>query len=158
MDVDCGIYQRPDGVDVVIGSTDPECDAEQIVDPDEYSMGFTDQWTLQARRAGQRFPELGISNVARGTVGIYDVSDDWIPIYDKSDLPGFYMAIGTSGNQFKNAPLIGDMIAEIVGVGIDGRDHDVDPATLELAHVDRTVDLSFYSRNREVQATNSVLA
>ena len=28
-----------------------------------------------------------------------DVSDDWIPIYDQSSLPGYYMAIGTSGNQ-----------------------------------------------------------
>ena len=30
---------------------------------------------------------------------MYDVSDDWIPIYDRTDLDGFYVAIGTSGNQ-----------------------------------------------------------
>lgn len=36
-----------------------------------------------------------------------EVSDDWMPIYDKSDLAGFYQAIGTSGNQFKTAPMAG---------------------------------------------------
>jgi len=38
----------------------------------------------------------------------------WIPIYDKSDLPGFYLAIGTSGNQYKNAPEVGKMMAELI--------------------------------------------
>ncbi|GAB5469420.1 MAG: hypothetical protein Kilf2KO_24500 [Rhodospirillales bacterium] len=37
-------------------------------------------------------------------VDLYDASTDWISIYDKSALPGFYMACGTSGNQYKNAP------------------------------------------------------
>ena len=39
----------------------------------------------------------------KGVVDLYDVSDDWLPIYDKTDLEGFYVAIGTSGNQYKNA-------------------------------------------------------
>ena len=34
----------------------------------------------------------------RGVVDLYDVSDDWIPIYDRTDLDGFYVAIGSSGN------------------------------------------------------------
>ena len=50
----------------------------------------------------------------RGVVDLYDVTDDWIPIYDQSQLPGFYMAIGTSGNQFKNAPIVGEMMADII--------------------------------------------
>ena len=29
----------------------------------------------------------------------YDASEDWTPIYDKSKLNGYFMAIGTSGNQ-----------------------------------------------------------
>ena len=37
-----------------------------------------------------------------------------VPIYDKSSLDGFYMACGTSGNQFKNAPLAGQFIRAIV--------------------------------------------
>ena len=53
---------------------------------------------------------MPISTNIKGVVALYDVSDDWIPIYDKSSLPGFYMAVGTSGNQFKNAPVAGMMM------------------------------------------------
>ncbi|MFT7220458.1 MAG: sarcosine oxidase subunit beta, partial [Candidatus Azotimanducaceae bacterium] len=87
-------------------------------------------------------------------VGLYDVSDDWIPVYDKTDLNGYFVAIGTSGNQFKNAPLVGDIMAAVIATP----DHDVQPASLMLEHVGVTVDLSFYSRNRDVKKTSSVLA
>ena len=40
-------------------------------------------------RLAQRMPELGIPSRAKGVVELYDVSDDWLPICDKSDLPGF---------------------------------------------------------------------
>ncbi len=158
VDMDSGIYQRPDGPDMLIGSTDPACDPADVVDPDNHNTSFTEQWTLQAQRAAQRFPEMGISNTARGTVGIYDVSDDWIPIYDKSDLPGYYLAIGTSGNQFKNAPLVGELISEIIMTGQAGKNHDDEPTSLELKHLQRSVSLDFYSRNRVIQPTNSVMA
>ena len=42
------------------------------------------------------------------------MSDDWIPIYDKSSLPGYYMAIGTSGNQFKCTGPAGYLMASII--------------------------------------------
>jgi sarcosine oxidase subunit beta len=158
VDLDAGTYQRPDGRDLLIGSTDPECDPPDVVDPSDYRSELTEQWTLQVYRAAQRFPGLGIENSARGTVGLYDVSDDWIPLYDKTELEGYFLAIGTSGNQFKNAPLIGDLLAEIIMAEADGRDHDQLPAQLELNHLGRSVDLSFYSRNREIQDTRSVMA
>ena len=49
-------------------------------------------------RAAQRIPSLGIPNQPKGVVELYDVTDDWILIYDKSGLPGFYMAVGSSGS------------------------------------------------------------
>ena len=157
-DLDAGVYQRPDGPDLLIGTVDPDCDPEDVVDPDGYNTEFTEQWTTQVYRTAQRFPELAIENTARGTVGLYDVSDDWIPIYDKTDLPGYFLAIGTSGNQFKNAPLIGEMMARIIMTERSGGDHDAQPATLDLPDVGRSVSLDFYSRNREIQKTSSVLA
>ncbi len=54
-------------------------------------------------------PELRIPNQIQGVVGLYDVTGDWISIYDKSDLGGFYLAIGTAGNQYKNAPVVGEI-------------------------------------------------
>lgn len=158
VDLDTGTYQRGDGEDLLIGSADPACDPPDTVDPDDYNHAFTEQWTLQSYRAALRFPDLAIENKARGTVGLYDVSDDWIPIYDKTDLDGFYVAIGTSGNQFKNAPLIGDIMSTIIMTGQSDTNHDITPQHLELAQVDRRVDLSFYSRHRKVQTTQSVMA
>jgi sarcosine oxidase subunit beta len=154
VDTDAGVYQRPDGADMLIGTTDPDCDEEDLVNPDQVNMNLTNKWTRQAMRAAQRFPQYPIPNQARGTVGVYDASTDWIPIYDCTDVPNYFVAIGTSGNQFKNAPLIGEIMAEI----ICAPDHDRSPAQLTLEHLKRTIDLSFYSRNRVVQATRGVMA
>ena len=155
VDLDTGIYLRPDGADLLVGSADPACDPPDVVDPDSYSAEFSAQWTTQVYRAAQRFPALPIENTARGTVGLYDVSDDWIPVYDRTDLEGFYLAIGTSGNQFKNAPMVGELMANVI---LKGAKHDVAPAELVLPRVGRTVTLDFYSRRREIQQTSSVLA
>lgn len=154
-DLDAGIYMRPDGPDVLIGTVDPDCDAPDVVAPDDYNASFTEQWTVQVHRAAQRFPALAIENTARGTVGLYDVSDDWIPIYDRTELEGYFLAIGTSGNQFKNAPVVGELMASVI---LKGAEHDRNPAELVLPAVGRTVGLEFYSRNRVLQKTRSVLA
>ncbi len=155
VDLDSGIYMRPDGGDVLIGTADPECDAPDVVDPDAYNTSMTEQWTTQVYRAAQRFPALAIENTGRGTVGLYDVSNDWIPVYDRTELDGYFLAIGTSGNQFKNAPVVGELMASVV---LRGAAHDRQPAELELPALGRTVSLDFYSRNREIQQTRSVLA
>ena len=115
-DGDIGCYSRPTtGNHILIGSEDPPCDTlEWVDDPDDYNTGFTHQWETQVMREAQRLDGLGIPGQTGGLVDLYDVSDDWIPIYDKSDLPGFYMAVGTSGNQFKNAPVAGRLMAELI--------------------------------------------
>jgi sarcosine oxidase subunit beta len=83
------------------------------------------------------------------------VSDDWIPIYDKSDLPGFYMAVGTSGNQYKNGPVVGQMMAELIESCENGHDHDSNPVTVQGKYTGATFDLGFYSRLREVNTDSS---
>ncbi len=90
-DSDIGCYCRPEqGNNILIGSEDPECDEREWVDDEDYDKNFTEQWTLQAYRYAQRVPSLGIPSRMRGVVDLYDVTEDWIPIYDKSSLPGFY--------------------------------------------------------------------
>ena len=125
------------------------------MDPETYDRNFTDQWTHQALRYAQRVPSLGIPSRMRGVVDLYDVSDDWIPVYDCSSLPGFYMAIGTSGNQYKNAPIAGKMMAELVSWCENGNDHDNDPLQFELPYIGKTMDVGFYSRRREVNMESS---
>ena len=155
-DQDTATYCRPEvGNHILIGSEDPECDRKEWVDPDDFNRELTEQGRIQAMRVAQRFPGLPIPSRVRGVVELYDVSDDWIPIYDKSDLAGFYMAVGTSGNQFKNAPVVGEMMAALVEACEAGRDHDADPLPFHLKHIDRTVSLGFYSRRREVDTRSS---
>ncbi len=155
-DNDIGCYCRPEkGNFILVGSEDPECDEREWVDPDDYDTNFTEQWTVQAQRYAQRVPTLGIPNQSKGVVDLYDVTDDWIPIYDKSAVGGYYMAIGTSGNQFKNAPIAGKMMAELVAYCEAGNDHDAQPLQFELPYIQRTIDVGFYSRKRQINPESS---
>jgi len=155
-DSDIATYFRPEmGNHLLIGSEDPPCDTKEWVDPDNFNRDFTEQWKVQVMRVGQRIPELGIPSKTKGVVELYDVADDWIPIYDKSDLPGFYMGVGSSGNQFKNAPIAGEMMADLVEACEGGHDHDKDPVKFTLKYTGRTVSLGFYSRLREINKDSS---
>ncbi len=155
-DGDTGSYARPEvGNNILVGSLDPKCDTREFVDPDDYDQGFTDQWRTQVMRTAQRIPSLPVPDQQRGVVDLYDVSDDWLPIYDVSDLPGFYMAVGTSGSQFKNAPVVGKLMAELIGRVEGGRDHDTDPVQFYLDYTRRTLDIGFFSRLREINRESS---
>jgi len=156
-DGDVGCYSRPEiGNHVLIGSEDPECDTlEYIDDPDNYNQNFTEQWTTQVMRVAQRLENLSIPGKTKGLVDLYDASDDWIPIYDKSDLPGFYMAIGTSGNQYKNAPVVGVLMAELIKACEEGHDHDRDPVKFTMHYTKRECNIGFYSRLREINTDSS---
>jgi len=156
-DSDIACYSRSEiGNHILIGSEDPECDEREWVDdPDNYNTEFTDQNKTLVMRLAQRLPNLGVPEQAKGVVALYDVTEDWMPIYDKSDLPGFYMACGTSGNQYKNAPLAGKMMTAIIEACENGHDHDADPVQFKFEKIDRTISLNFFSRNREINPNSS---
>ena len=156
-DSDIGCYSRPEvGNHILIGSEDPPCDdLEWVEDPDDYDNTFSYQWRTQVLREAQRVKGLPVPEARQGLVDLYDVSDDWIPIYDKSDLPGFYMAVGTSGNQFKNAPVAGQLMAELIEQVEDGRDHDSDPVRFHMKYTRRDCDLGFFSRLRTMNPDSS---
>ena len=156
-DSDIACYCRPEhGNHILVGSEDPACDPHDWTEDDvNYNRDFTEQWKVQAMRYGQRVPTLGIPSRMRGVVDLYDASTDWIPIYDKSSLPGYYMACGTSGNQYKNAPIAGKMMAALVAYCEGGADHDSEPLQFELPYLKRTIDVGFYSRKREINEESS---
>ena len=159
-DSDAAIYTRPEiGNNILIGSEDPPCDEHRWVDPDDFDRNFSDQWTVQAQRLAQRFPSLGIPSRLQGCVDLYDVTEDWIPIYDRSCVGGFYMACGTSGNQFKNAPVAGKAMAALIEYCEAGDDHDSRPMRYRLEHLEHEIDMASFSRLREVNqdSTFSVL-
>ena len=165
-DGDVGCYYRPEVGNVfLIGSEDPDCDPQEWVDPDEFYAGkgghgrdnqlTEEQWKAQCYRLAKRVPTLPVPNQPRGVVDLYDVSDDWIPIYDKSDLDGFYLAIGTSGNQYKNAPVVGAMMAELIDACEKGLDHDKAPLQFKMRYLGRNLDTGFFSRKREINPDSS---
>ena len=156
-DSDIATYCRPEtGNNILIGSEDPACDEKEWVDdPDDYNTNFSEQWNILVMRLAQRIPTLKLPGAAKGVVALYDVTEDWMPIYDKSDLKGYYMAIGTSGNQFKNAPVAGKMMAELVEACESGHDHDSDPVQFHLDHLDADISIGAFSRNREINQDSS---
>ncbi|HIJ54900.1 MAG TPA: FAD-binding oxidoreductase, partial [Deltaproteobacteria bacterium] len=156
-DNDIGCYSRPElGNHILCGSEDPPCDTQVVVDdPDNFNRNLTEQAKVQAMRLALRISKLGIPGDLKGVVDLYDVTEDWIPIYDKSDLSGFYLCIGTSGNQYKNAPVVGKLMAELIEACQEGHDHDLDPVKVNLYHISRTVNIGFYSRLREINKESS---
>lgn len=156
-DSDISCYCRPEkGNHILVGSEDPPCDPHIWLDDDtSLDRDFTEQWKIQAMRYGQRVPSLGIPSRMQGVVDLYDASTDWIPIYDKSSLPGFYMACGTSGNQYKNAPIAGKMMAALVDYCEAGNDQDTAPLQFELPYLKRSINSGFYSRKREINEESS---
>lgn len=157
-DGDAGVYFRPEsGNNILIGSEDPDCDPRVwIDDPDHFDREITDaQWEAQVLRTARRLPDLGVPRERRGVVDLYDVSDDWIPIYDRTDLDGFYVAIGTSGNQYKNAGVAGHCMAELIQAVEAGHDHDAEPLVVPGRWTGLELHLGSFSRNREINADSS---
>ncbi|KIT17548.1 NAD(P)/FAD-dependent oxidoreductase [Jannaschia aquimarina] len=155
-DGDAGVYSRPERAGMLIGSEEPPCDPMVWVeDPNRMARDFTDQWDVQAMRYGQRVPKIGIPTRRSGVVECYDATEDFIPIYDRSCVPGFYMACGTSGNQFKTAPVVGTLMAAIIAHVESGGNQDADPVQVEAQRTGLTLDTGFYSRLRSPNPESS---
>lgn len=160
LDAGIGTYMRAEvGGQLLIGGSEPECDElEWVEDPDSVSMSVHPaQFETQALRAAKRFNDITIPNRARGVVGVYDASTDWTPIYDRSEADGFYQAVGTSGNQFKNAPMVGELMAELIDAVEHGHDHDRDPVQVGLEYTGGTLNLGTFSRLRSPAGTSGTV-
>ena len=155
-DNDIGVYCRPEtGNYVLAGSEDPPCDPHDWVDADDFNRDFSDQATTQALRLAQRMGGLKLPSRMRGVVDLYDVTEDWLPIYDRSIIDGFYMACGTSGNQFKNAPAAGRLMAGLIDYCESGNNHDSEPFQFGLSHIDFELDTAGMSRRRQINPDSS---
>lgn len=155
-DLDLGTYFRstPSG-NILVGGTEPACDDLQwLDDPDHvHNRPTAEVYRAQSYRFARRVPGVGVPNAPRGIVGVYDVATDWVPIYDRTSLSGFFVAIGTSGNQFKNAPVIGEILGAIITAEASSIDHDSTPVHLTLSDTGHTIDLGQYSRLRNPATT-----
>jgi glycine/D-amino acid oxidase-like deaminating enzyme len=98
-----------------------------------------------------------VPNAPTGLAALYDVADDWVPIYDRSSLRGFFMACGTSGNQFKNAPIAGRFMRAIIDAVSIGHDHDADPVQFPGERTGEAIDLGAFSRRRTPATTTGTV-
>lgn len=154
-DPDFATYFRPHpGGTIIVGSFEPPCDPLVFVDDadDVAPTVSAETWEVQSLRLARRLPGLRVPGSKSGVVSAYDVTDDWIPLYDRTSLGGFYVAIGTSGHQFKAAPFVGVMVATLVDAVESGHDHDADPVTVHGDYTGVDVDLGYFSRRRDVVA------
>ena len=159
-DLDLGYYLRPHtGGSLLVGGVEPDCDPlEWVDDPDDVAPTPTVAcFEAQVWRAARRIPDLAVPHRPTGLAGAYDVTPDWVPIYDRTSLDGFYVAVGTSGNQFKNAPLVGQAMAELIGACESGHDHDTDPVRVGCHLIGRSLDLGAFSRNRTGSVTSGTV-
>jgi glycine/D-amino acid oxidase-like deaminating enzyme len=157
-DLDLGTYMRgTPGDGLLVGGTEPECEPLQWLDAPEDAAPHPTASIYQSQltRAARRLPGLRVPGTPRGIAGVYDVASDWTPIYDRTALDGFYVAMGTSGNQFKNAPVAGRFMAAIVDAVENGHDHDTDPVRYRGEYTGRTVNLGTFSRKRPVNTASS---
>lgn len=159
-DLDLGTYHRPQpGGSFLAGGV--EADGDPLVwvdDPDGESPNPDPaMWETLILRLARRHPDLAVPHRPTGLAACYDVADDWIPIYDRSSLDGFYLAVGTSGNQFKNAPLVGEILTTIIDAVESGHDHDADPVTYDCPTAGVEVDLGHYSRLRDPAQTSGTV-
>jgi hypothetical protein len=54
------------------------------------------------------------------------------------------MAVGTSGNQYKNAPVVGAMMAELIDACEKGLDHDKEPFQFKMKYTGRNPGCGFF--------------
>merc|ERR1711964_767311 len=116
-------------------------------------------WEHNVVRAALRFRGLPIPSAskAQGIVAAYDVTEDWSPILDKTSLSGYFTATGTSGNAFKNAPIIGDFMAQLVEYVANGGDQDRQPLEIALPHSGATFGSASTSRLRAQHITTNTV-
>jgi sarcosine oxidase subunit beta len=156
-DGDLGTYFRPHlGGTILVGGMEPECDPLVFVDDaDDYRDTATvEVFEAQTLRLSRRVPGVVLPPRPVGLAALYDVTEDWVPIYDRSSLPGFYLACGTSGNQFKNAPMVGRLMATLITAVEGGHDHDAEPVRLACERGPHSIDIGHFSRRRDRVATS----
>jgi len=154
-DHDLGTAFRPQAGGLVhIASIVPDCDPlDWARDPEAYYHAPTEAvYERQAYRVARRLPGLTVPPRPSGLAALYDVTPDRTPVFDRTTLPGFYTASGTSGNAFALAPVAGPMMAELIRACESGHDHDRFPVRYACRATLATIDLGAYSRLRSPTA------
>jgi glycine/D-amino acid oxidase-like deaminating enzyme len=127
-----GIYFKPTHGEMVHAGGLAGDELKDPVDPDHYNEAADGDWLPQVRqRLSRRYPALHRGYGRGGYGALYGITPDWHPILDRlPGLEGAYCAVGFSGHGFKLAPVVGQLMAELI---VDGQARTLDLAPLRLA-------------------------
>lgn len=136
-DSSTGIYFRPAGQQVMVGSVLPEDEEEVVDDPDHFKrVPDQDFTTLKLAAFHHRVPALEARGAVTGIAGLYTINrEDVHPVLGPTGVDGFWVANGFSGHGFKLAPAVGSMMAQAI--------------TGETLPYDTDVPMGFFAVDRE---------
>ena len=117
-----GAYYRPEMGDLLmVGSRNPAGVASPA-DPDRFNEGVDEDRVARATELiCRRFPVMERGLAVGGYASLYDLTPDLHFIIERSpEVEGLVHAVGFSGHGFKHAPVIGEIVADLVCDGRSG--------------------------------------
>lgn len=130
MDLAGGSYLRPETGGLTLTGSLIDDETQHPMDPELLGAEPSfDEASVALERTSRAVPRMADARYARGWAGAFDITPDWMPILDETDLEGFFVAAGMSGHGFKLAPAVGEMMAAL----ISGAAPPVDPAPFRLS-------------------------
>ena len=92
---------------------------DESAGPDEYNQGLDMPMVEQAfANLAKRIPGMANALFQGGWSGLFTITPDWHQIMDKVEgIDGLYCAVGFSGHGFKESPMIGLTMAELITKG-----------------------------------------
>jgi sarcosine oxidase subunit beta len=89
------------------------------VDPDGYPDRAGEAYVEVATdRFAGRFPGLQDAALAGSYAGVYDCTPDFNPVLSATEVAGLFVAAGFSGHGFKISAAVGELMADLVTVGV----------------------------------------
>ncbi len=116
-DIGNRIYFRPEGRELTLVGNGNH--SEAVDDPAVFAQRASaafiqDVW----QRLARRIPAMADAELAAGYAGLYTDTPDSHPIMDRVDgVEGLYLCSGFSGHGFKLSPMVGMLMAELIGNG-----------------------------------------
>ena len=109
-------YMRPEHGDLTIHGVGGY---DEVVEPDRFNEGADPQELVRnAELIASRFPVMEHGLSMGGYAGVYDVTPDKQPVLGPiPEYRGLHADFGWSGHGFKHAPVIGDILSDLVLTG-----------------------------------------
>ncbi len=116
-DIGNRIYFRPEGQELTLVGNGNHSDV--VDDPEVFAQRASPAFIQDVwQRLARRIPPIADAELAAGYAGLYTNTPDSHPIMDGIEgIDGLYLCTGFSGHGFKLSPMVGVLMAELIGDG-----------------------------------------